>query len=315
MGTGKKSKEERLGATGYNKQGCLMKVVEYNSNSDIIVEFEDGAQVKTSWQRFVNGPLYNPNRFNNRLGMEKYNNQGYLMKIVKYNSSSNIMVEFQDEYKCKIQSTWTHFQSGLIHNPSHPNKYGGILGNKYSMKCNGKPSKEYNTWVNMLIRCYDKTTKIKHPKYKDVTCCKEWLYYPNFYEWIHKQENFEVWKELSLSALDKDILIKGNKVYGPDTCCLVPQYINSLFESRLSGTVKKQILPIGVYYWKKQNKYEAKFNNKHLGRYDTAEEAFGVYKIRKEAYIKQVAQEEYDKGTISKKCYEAMMKWEVEIED
>ena len=38
---GKSLKEERLGVTGYNKQGDLMKVVEYNRNNDIVVEFQD----------------------------------------------------------------------------------------------------------------------------------------------------------------------------------------------------------------------------------------------------------------------------------
>ena len=42
----------------------------------------------------------------------------------------------------------------------------------------------------------------------------------------------------------------------------------------------------------------------------TVEQAFRVYKESKEAQIQQVAQEEYNKGTISKKCYETMMKWD-----
>ena len=50
------------------------------------------------------------------------------------------------------------------------------------------------------------------------------------------------WKELEL---DKDLLVKDNKVYGPDTCCFLPQAINSIFSS-----CKKKInlhLPEGVH--------------------------------------------------------------------
>ena len=37
---GKSLKQQRLGATNYNNQGCLMKVVEYDGYNDIIVEFQ-----------------------------------------------------------------------------------------------------------------------------------------------------------------------------------------------------------------------------------------------------------------------------------
>ena len=40
---------------------------------------------------------------------------------------------------------------------------------------------------------------------------------------------------------------------------------------------------------------------------------FLVYKNKKEFYIKQIAKEEYDNGNITKQCYDAMMKYEVEI--
>jgi hypothetical protein len=53
----------------------------------------------------------------------------------------------------------------------------------------------------------------------------------------------------------------------------------------------------------------------YLGSAETPEGAFSIYKKYKETQIQQVAKEEYEKGTISKKCYEAMMKWEVEIGD
>ena len=50
-----------------------------------------------------------------------------------------------------------------------------------------------------------------------------------------------------------------------------------------------------------------------LGTYDTPEEAFFAYKKAKEAYIKEVA-EEY-KGKIPYRLYEALMNYEVEIDD
>lgn len=58
-------------------------------------------------------------------------------------------------------------------------------------------------------------------------------------------------------ALDKDILVKGNKIYSPETCCFVPQEINNLFTKRKScrGT-----LPIGVKYIKENKKFSASFS-------------------------------------------------------
>ena len=43
------------------------------------------------------------NKKNERLGQIQYNNKGTLMKIVEYNNSRNVIVEFQDEYKIKVK--------------------------------------------------------------------------------------------------------------------------------------------------------------------------------------------------------------------
>jgi hypothetical protein len=258
-----------------------------------------------------------------RLGATGYNKQGCLMKIVEYNSADDVIVEFQDEYKYRTKIAWSKFKNGSAHNYYASNQYGGITGNKYPISKNSIHTKEYKTWMSILLRCFDKKYKQRRPKYQNVTCCEEWLYYPNFYEWIHKQENFEVWLNADkfTFALDKDILIKGNKVYGPDTCCLVPTYVNSLFATTAKRSNGDNNIPLGVVYQTKcTNKhYRAEIKQgEHMiysQSYETPQEAFQAYKQHKEAYIKQVAQEEYNKGTISKKCYEAMMKWEVEIED
>ena len=107
-----------------------------------------------------------------RLGIKKYNKQGCLMKIVEYNSASDIMVEFQDEYKYTVKTQWTEFIDGKIKNVYYPSNRGiGCLGSKYSTYDNGKPAKEYQIWDAMLRRhlCTDRLA------YRDVKCCKEWL--------------------------------------------------------------------------------------------------------------------------------------------
>ena len=53
----------------------------------------------------------------------------------------------------------------------------------------------------------------------------------------------------------------------------------------------------------------------YIGTYLTIEEAFCAYKQYKENLIKQVAQIEFDKGNITKQCYNSMMNYIVEIID
>ena len=154
-----------------------------------------------------------------RLYEERLNNQGCLMKIVEYNNYDDIVVEFQDKYKAQVHTAYGHFVKGVVKNPYYPTSYGvGMIGNKYPVSINCKATREYVVWQGILKRCFDKNTKDKYPTYKDVTCCEEWLLYENFYEWLHAQENFDKWLNCGKWewAVDKDILIKGNKTYEKD---------------------------------------------------------------------------------------------------
>lgn len=266
-----------------------------------------------------------------RLGKKRYNNEGYLMKIVEYNNAKDIVVEFQDEYKVNVRTTYTNFLLGEIKNQYHkkhkkgdkkiikqyfPSVYDvGMVGNKYPTCKNGESLKEYKAWNDMLRRCYDENFKKRYPTYQGVYCCEEWLLYEEFYEWLHNQENFDKWFNGKRWAVDKDILVKGNKMYSPEACCLVPNNVNGLFTKRKVGRGK---YPVGVT--KEGKKFRATCRTttgKLLDAcgYDTPEAAFQDYKKTKESYIRQVAQEEYDKGNITKACYEAMMNYEVEITD
>lgn len=257
-----------------------------------------------------------------RIGEIKENNQGSSMKIIRYGSANDIDIEFLDDFHYKVCGTrYRYFCIGNINNPYYPNVCGmGITGTKYPVRIKGNPTKEYNTWHHMIQRCFDKNMQERSPTYQDATCCDEWLLFENFYEWIHSQENFEQWNKGDSYnwALDKDILVKGNKIYSPETCCLVPKNINSLF---VKNDASRGDLPIGVCKDKNTNKYISTCMNpitgkpEWLGRHDTSLKAFYKYKTCKENIIKQIAQIEYRKCNIIKQCYQAMINYEVDIND
>lgn len=243
---------------------------------------------------------------NERLGTEKPNYQNSIMRIIEYIDAMNIVVEFQDEHRAKVKTEYKHYQSGKVKNPYLPSVFGiGMIGAKYPSN-----TKEYITWKSMLNRCYYHKIIGKNPTYQNVVCCDNWLLYENFYDWLHSQENFDKWIDGEKWCLDKDILTKGCRVYSAETCCLVPQNVNNIF---VKNEQRRGILPIGVI--KSNDKFGVIFNHEYLGTYNTPEKAFNVYKKEKEFYIKQVAQEEYTKGNITKRCYDAMMNYEVEITD
>lgn len=316
-----RQKIDRLGLTKTKYNGEVIKIVNYIDSQHVTVEFQDEHKEKvvTSWDRFCKGTIGNP-ATQNKVGLVKTNNQGCLMKIVEFNNKNDIVVEFQDEYKFRKKSAMHEFYTGGIKNPYYPSVYGvGIIGEKYKTSNNSKMIKEYTAWAGMLLRCYGEH-KV-NIRYQDVTCCKEWLYFPNFYEWLHSQENFEKWLNGDKWDLDKDILFKGNKIYSPETCCLVPHNVNSLF---IKSNALRGDLPIGVGKRNDRDGYTAKvvygkYKNKAKitsYSYPTPEDAFYLgYKPYKEKYIQRIAQEEYELGNITKACYEAMMNYQVEITD
>ena len=239
-----------------------------------------------------------------------YNNNGERMTIVRYGGARDIDVRFDDGTIVEHRYH-SAFKRGLIKNPMRPIIYGvGFIGiGEFKSTENGKPTKCYVTWHDMHKRCYDPKYHEKKPSYENCKVCQLWNNYQEFAKWDN-ENYYEVGNERM--TLDKDILCKGNKVYSPDTCVYVPQHINNLFVKRdkLRGD-----LPIGVC--KHKDKFRACLNkdnkNIHLGTYNTVEEAFLAYKQSKEQYIKEVAEEYKDK--IPYRLYEAMMNYEVEIDD
>ena len=249
-----------------------------------------------------------------RLGEERYNNFGSKIVISRYAKSKDIDIYFPQYNWTAKNRKYEDFIRGKVKCPYEPTIYGkGYIGEgEYKITENGKPTKYYRTWHHMLQRCYDEDYKNKYPTYKNCYAEEYMLNFQNFCKWMD-ENYYEIDGERM--CIDKDILHKGNKLYSRDTCLIVPHRINTLFIKNDKNRGKDVI---GVRYHKRNNMYEAWCENGngshvYLGSYKTENEAFQVYKKFKENLIKQIA-DEY-KPHIPNKLYQAMYRYEVEIND
>lgn len=315
------AKIDRTGETNINKQGLKMKIIRYKNARDIDIKFILDGYVKkgVEYKNFKKGSVKNDN-LENRLDEINYNKFGSKMIIKEYRNSLDVDIYFPEYDWIAKNNQYDHFKRGVVRCPYEPRVFNkGYIGEgKYDIYGeNTRHNKCYNTWKGMLERCFDEKFQIKQPTYKGCKVCKEWLNFQNFADWYYKNY-YKINNEKM--CLDKDILVKGNKIYSPETCVFVPHNINILFIKRDKC---RGSLPIGVSYHKQHNKYSSnchvynfdtsKSKLKHLGYYNTPEQAFNSYKQFKEKYIKQVA--DYYKNQIPSKLYQAMYNYEVEITD
>ena len=186
------------------------------------------------------------------VGDVSYNKVGDKITMVEYISSNEIYVTFNESDK-RRKTTCYCFKYGTIKNRDKPSVYdvADIGVGDYKVYGNGKVLKRYTTWHGIIERCYSKRYKEKKNSYEGMTVCKEWLNYQNFSKW-YDENYYEV--EGERVELDKDILIRGNKIYSPDTCVFVPSSINKAFimygkEDHINEKIEnyKNKLPISVY--------------------------------------------------------------------
>ena len=64
-------------------------------------------------------------------------------------------------------------------------------------------------------------------------------------------------------VIDKDLLIQGNKVYGPDTCIFITQSLNKF---TLDAASNRGDQPVGVSFAKDRQKYHARCCNPFTGK-------------------------------------------------
>jgi hypothetical protein len=247
-----------------------------------------------------------------RTGETNINTFGSKMKIIKYIDRNNIEVKFDNGYIKKTQ--YDSFKNGSVKSPYCKSSFGiGYIGEGlYAPHENGKKTNRYTRWESMIGRCYNKEFQKRCPTYIDCSIDEEWLNFQKFSEW-YDNNYYEI--EGEKMCLDKDILFKKNKIYSPNTCIFVPERINMLF---IKNTKKRSELPVGVYKDKQRNKFYSNLKIKDkktiiLGRHNTVEETFNIYKKAKEKHIKEVAEEYKDRIPI--KLYEAMCNYKIEITD
>nr|DAJ60328.1 MAG TPA: hypothetical protein [Caudoviricetes sp.] len=251
------------------------------------------------------------NHFNNRVGYRFKNSQDEWAEIAIYSGANDLWVRFDGNKENElVHTTFQRCKTGNVKNPNSKSICGvGYLGfGKYKSREGRKITKSYQTWASMINRCYGYSDKNK--SYEVCEVCEEWHNYQNFAKW-YEDNYYEVKGEVM--QLDKDWLVRGNKVYSPETCIFAPQKINALLVKCVSKKKGKN-LPIGVMKDGKKFRAECVTKDKpYLGSFDTVEEAFQAYKEQKEQYTKEIA-EQY-KNKIPQELYEAMYNRKIKIED
>ena len=317
----------QIGEIFKNKKGLDFEVVEYQKSHKVKVRFiESGFEVwsavkeikKGSIRDWIATPL---------LPKAVYVSNGRKRKSAvsvgdvytnHYNSSYEILellpnkmckIKFLDEFACELVVPRNNAKSG-IRNPYNRAVAGiGYLGEgKYSTS---KDRQVFNLWSNMFKRCYDELSLLKQPTYRGCEIEERWHNFQNFAEWCYTQKEYVENKDW---CLDKDVLVKGNKLYSEDTCAFVPRDINNMFTLRIR---KRGDCPLGVHWDNTKERYVAQVNKGHkrafLGYFTEPLAAFEVYKRAKEECIKEVA--ELWKSKIDPRVYKALINWTIEVTD
>lgn len=125
--SGKKKKhrikpDDHIGERVIDANGQVMELIRYRCYKDIDVKYEDGEVVTGQrYDSFLKGQILNSNTIiqkqrNEREGETRVNRKGMEMKIIRYGSSKDIDVEFEDGIVVKNKS-YDHFLRGKIKHP------------------------------------------------------------------------------------------------------------------------------------------------------------------------------------------------------
>jgi len=234
------------------------------------------------------------------------NNIGLTAVVTKVIDNTRIKVKFLDGTDFEDYYKLSHLNVGVFKNPMHPTVHGiGFFGAK--LKDNYTKTKYHRMimgiWVKMLSRCYNREDNAYgYYGAKGITVANDWLNFQNFLSWcVINNWNTDC-------AIDKDLLSPkdgSSKIYSKETCCLIPQSLNT-----------KLVLPLNPSFCHRSNgvgKFIARVteNGKRrvIGAYENASDAIMAYKLAKEREVRGLA-DDY-KGIINDSALEALRNWEI----
>lgn len=213
-------------------------------------------------------------------------NCGIPCKVVERIDGKNVVIEWQDEFKHKQIARPERVMTGKVYNPYFRSTYGvGYPG--YGEYLPARNKAEYSIWKSMFTRCYSSGYHEYKATYKGCTVCEEWHNFQNFAKWCNEQRGFN----LDNYEVDKDLLCVGNKVYSPETCCIVPNYINSLFSVSDANRGELPLgVSLGIFSETKGQRYIAQIKNGkkwYLGSFSSAMSAHKAWQLAKIEVVKE----------------------------
>lgn len=231
---------------------------------------------------------------------EKYKtNEGYIVEIIEILEYPNCKIKFIDYPEVIISVNRHSLKKGYCKNPYHKTVMSiGCIGlGEYNA---GTHRKIWAIWRNMLSRCYyENDSQFFRYGAIGVKVCDEWHNFQNFAKW-YIENYFENW------VIDKDIF--GGKLYSPDTCIFVPHFINTA----IAISIHKNSIAPGLSI-RPSGKYKARIqkNGKtiSLGDFVDKNEAFNIYKLEKEKYVREMAMQH--KNILPEKLYQLLINWEI----
>lgn len=293
---GKINPKDRIGLKFILDNSEEIEIIDYVNSRSCTVKFVSCGTIRkdANWGNIVRGKLSKINyksvdNINIKLSTVYEQFCGDSLEIIEYINPHNCTVQFKSDNSIRKNIRFQNIENGnvLNHNTlNNPTVYNiGYFGIGEFDSTN----KSYNIWKEMFRRCYDEQFKINNPTYNECIVVESWFNYQNFAQWYY--QNLPKTEEKLIFNLDKDILFPGNKIYGPNTCCIIPEKLNCIF---VKPSIERD-LPVGVTKSPTKGKYVASLSKNqiryNLGTFTTIEEAFKTYKIEKEKYVKEVSEE------------------------